>query len=46
MKTPPVTPTDAPTWFQAYGEDNAAVIRALLARIAQLEKRLAAAGIA
>lgn len=46
MKTAPVTPTDAPIWFQIYGEDNAAVIRALLAEIEALKKRLTAAGIA
>lgn len=44
--TAPVTPGDAPSWFQPYGSDNEAVIKALLRRIAELEKRLTAAGIA
>ena len=42
----PVTPGDAPAWFQAYGSDNEAAIRALLAEIAALKARLLAGGIA
>jgi hypothetical protein len=46
VNLPPITPTDAPQWFVRYGSDNEAVIRTLLAEIAALKKRLAAAGIA
>lgn len=42
---PPVTPQEAPTWFQPYGSDNDAVIRELLRRIADMEARLKAANI-
>lgn len=44
--TPPIVPSDAPIWAQVYGEDNGAVIRALIAEILALQKRLTDAGIA
>ena len=43
--SPPVTPQEAPPWFQPYGADNDAVIRELLRRIADLEARLKAANL-
>lgn len=42
----PVVPGGSPDWFQAYGRSNSDAIRDLLKRIADLEARLKAAGIA
>jgi hypothetical protein len=43
--SPPITPQEAPDWFQNFGADTTEVIRELLRRIADLEGRLKAANL-